>query len=231
MQALPFPPLGNLGIGCRFNLTLHGRSRYRKEDVPGHNVFNGYTRPGWGDALDLFCPRGAPVFALEDCRQVLHRNDETRLEVIYLQGERFLVVMAHIEAARPGTGRSYERGDVVGRVRDDLADPHLHLEVAFGRRGQEVPLVGRTPAELAARLRTILSPPPARVVDVETRDVLGQITELREIPVHFPGYVLIPGGDHRSDQGKVYVARRREARSDPLPVLLEGIGGEDVCDC
>ncbi|MBI3948026.1 MAG: hypothetical protein HY321_19070 [Armatimonadetes bacterium] len=207
MLLLPHPPLGRLGIGRRFNRTLHGRSRHRKADVPGHNVFNGYTRPGWGDALDLFCPAGTPVFALESCQQVLHRNDETRLEVVYLQGGRFLVVMAHIEAARPGTPRPYERGDVVGHVRGDLADPHLHLEVAFGRRGSEVPLTGRTPDELAARLRAILSPPLARVIDIRTCDVLGQVADPRDVPLHFPGYALVPGGDHRADQGKLYVER------------------------
>lgn len=162
MPAPLYPPLGPLGIGWRFNATLHGRSRYRAADVPGHNVFHGYARPGWGDALDLFCPAGTPVFAGEECRQVQHRCDDTLREVIYLQGADFLVVMAHLEAARDGTGHRYRRGAVVGHVRAGLKDPHLHLEVARRRAREWEPLVARHADEYAALLRALVLPPPAR---------------------------------------------------------------------
>jgi murein DD-endopeptidase MepM/ murein hydrolase activator NlpD len=203
-----YPPLGPLGLGQRTNATLHGRSRFRPADVPGHNVFNGFTRPGWGDAIDLFCPGGTAVYAAEECRQVLHRHDASRLEVIYLQGARLLLVMAHVDAARVGTGHRYRAGDVVARVRSDLRDPHLHLEVARGSRGQEKPLVGRVPRELLAQLHELFAPAPARVVDVVTGEVLGEVFSLGEIPRAFPGCAMVPGGDHRADQGKVYVSRR-----------------------
>jgi len=203
-----YPPLGRLGVGRRINATLHGRSRFRPGDVPGHNVFNGFTRPGWGDAVDLFCPGGTAVFAVEACRQVLHRNDASRLEVIYLQGDAFLLVLAHVEAAFTGTGHRFRAGEVVGRVRGDLGDPHLHLEIARGRRGQEAPLVGRTPVELHRRIAALFPALPARVVALETGDVLGEILDLEEIGRRFGGYALAAGGDHRHDQGKVYVTRR-----------------------
>ncbi|HOJ22258.1 MAG TPA: hypothetical protein PLU39_09065 [Armatimonadota bacterium] len=203
-----YPPLGPLGLGQRINATLHGRSRFRPADVPGHNVFNGFTRPGWGDAIDLFCSGGTAVYAAEECRQVLHRHDASRLEVIYLQGSRLLLVMAHVDAARAGTGHRYRAGEIVARVRSDLRDPHLHLEVACGQRGQEKPLAGRTPRELLTQLRELFLPAPARVVDVVTGDVLGEVFSLDEIPRAFPGCAVVPGGDHRADQGKVYVSRR-----------------------
>lgn len=203
-----YPLLGPLGLGRRINATLHGRSRFRPADVPGHNVFNGFTRPGWGDAIDLFCPGGSAVFAAEPCRQVLHRHDASRLEVIYLQGSRFLLVLAHVDAARAGAGHVFRAGEVVARVRSDLRDPHLHLEVGRGRRGQEKPLVGRTPADLLSQLRPLFALAPVRVVDVETGDVLGEAFAINDIARAFPGCAVVPGGDHRADQGKIYVSRR-----------------------
>lgn len=209
MPVLLYPPLGPLGLGRRFNSTLHGRSRFRPADVPGHNVFNGFTRPGWGDAVDLYCPAGSPVYALEACRQVLHRNDESRLEVVYLQGDGFLVVMAHVEAARAGTGHRFERGQVAGRVRGDLRDPHVHLEIARGQRGHEQPLAGSTPVALYSQLAALVAPAAVRVIDWRTGDVLGEAAGGQEFEKRFPGWALVPGGDHQADQGKLYVAPGR----------------------
>ena len=140
---------------CRVNRTLHGRSVYRPADVPGHNVFHGYNRPGWGDGVDLFCLGGTPVRAMEDCRQEMHQGDGTRKEVITLRGAGLLVVYAHISAKYGGRGAGWRQGDVVGWVRKELGDPHLHLEVFEVRGGAEHPLTGATAQRYLARLRAL----------------------------------------------------------------------------
>lgn len=132
----------------RVNRTLHGRSVYRPQDVPGHNVFKGYTVPGTGDGVDLFGAAGTDVLALGDCQQVRHSNDASRLEVIYLQGDGWLGVYAHINATRTGTGSSYQAGAVVGKLRSDLGDPHLHFELWIGGTAVSAP----TPAEYLKHL-------------------------------------------------------------------------------
>jgi len=149
------PVLLPAGGGLRLNRTLHGRSRFRKEDVPGHNVFRGYLWPGWNDALDIFLPAGTPIVALEACRQTQHYNDETKLEVIRLLGDGLLVVLAHVNAKHSGVGHGFARGDVVGYVGRRLLDPHVHIEVLERRDGHEVPLVGRTPGQYLDALREL----------------------------------------------------------------------------
>lgn len=72
----------------RVNATLHGRSVHRPVDVPGHNVFKGYStwetngHVGVGDAVDLFAAPGAPVYAMHDGTITDWRNDASRLEVV-----------------------------------------------------------------------------------------------------------------------------------------------------
>ncbi|HUU23630.1 MAG TPA: hypothetical protein VM389_13945, partial [Phycisphaerae bacterium] len=67
---------------AQINATLHGRSVYRSEDVPGHNVFKGYStwgangHRGVGDGLDI-CGQGwrTPVVAAFDGVQTVFNND------------------------------------------------------------------------------------------------------------------------------------------------------------
>lgn len=128
------PPIDSFTLR-RVNNTLHGRSVYRPEDVPGHNCFRGYSEwdrngnIGVGDALDLFSAKKAPVYAIGDCTQTRWKNDATRLEVIYLEGDNWVAVYAHINATHEGTGIKLKAGDIVGHVRGDLSDPHLHFEL------------------------------------------------------------------------------------------------------
>lgn len=189
------------GFGRRaINRTLHGRSVYRWEDVPGHNVFRGYSEwernghVGVGDALDLYCEPGTAVVAPGCCRQVRHYNGGTRREVIYLEGEGWLAVLAHITAASVGVGREYDAGEVCGRVRGDLGSPHLHFELWLGDRA----VAGRTPEALRRNMVTVFrgEPEVTVVVDVSTGRRLATI-EGR--------WGFAPGGDHSEDQSKLYL--------------------------
>lgn len=132
----------------RVNATLHGRSVHRKRDVPGHNVFKGYNTPGVGDAIDWFDKTNVPVYAIADCVQTAHRNDANRLEVITLEGEGWLAIYAHIDAVHNGAGKRFRQNDVVGRLRGDLKDPHLHFELWIKGRAIHAP----TPGQLRVRL-------------------------------------------------------------------------------
>lgn len=144
----------------RINATLHGRSVYRPVDVPGHNVFKGYStwetngHDGVGDAVDLFAPGRTAVLAMHDGAITEWRNDASRLEVVYLEGGGLITVYAHVnfnEAYRVGAKLS--AGDPIARVRGDLTDPHLHLEVwADGKA-----ISGRTPAALLDALKSMSS--------------------------------------------------------------------------
>lgn len=176
MPARLSPPLkvGPAGFGLRYNTTLHGRSVYRSQDVPGHNVFKGYStwegngHRGVGDALDCFAPAWTPVYAMHDGVQTVWRNDTSKLEVIYIEGGGVTTVYAHIDASYEGTGVPIRRGQHIGRVRGDLNDPHLHLEVWVD--GSAV--AAKTPGALAAKLMALCAEPavpkPFRV------EVLGQ---------------------------------------------------------
>lgn len=157
------PPLAPTfgGFGTRYNVTLHGRSVYRSENVSGHNVFRGYSEwehnghRGIGDGLDCFAPKKTPVYAMHDGTQTRWYNDATRLEVIYVEGGGWVTVYAHINAAREEIGHKFKRGDLVGWVRGDLNDPHLHLEV--WREGAAV--AAASPKVLAAKLQALVTPP------------------------------------------------------------------------
>ncbi len=207
------PPLSAFSTR-RVNTTLHGRSVHRPEDVPGHNVFRGYNAPGTGDALDVFCAGGTPVVALADCVQTRHSNDGTRKEVIYLQGDGWLAVYAHIDAASGNTGTSYQAGDEVGRVRGDLTDPHLHFEL--WRDGQERAVNAATPRGLQAAMAGMMVGGETVAIKVigPNGEVLTEEGELRGdgrvwVPVRVVAEAcgLEVNGDHVGDQRKVYLTR------------------------
>jgi murein DD-endopeptidase MepM/ murein hydrolase activator NlpD len=142
----------------RVNQTLHGRSVYRSADVPGHNVFKGYGtwsgngHKGVGDGLDLFAPAGTPVYAPFDGVQVRWDNDTSKLEVIYLQrADGAVAVLAHINATHEGEGVAVKAGEIVGTVRGDLGDPHLHYELWMGGKA----VSARSARKLQQRLAQI----------------------------------------------------------------------------
>lgn len=111
------------------NQTLHGRSVFRPENVRHHNVFKGFNSPGTGDAIDLFCASGTEVFAVEDGVQTVLRSDAFRSQVIYLEGEGFTAVYAHIDARVDRVNARFSKGDVLGTVGGHLNHPHLHFEL------------------------------------------------------------------------------------------------------
>jgi hypothetical protein len=158
-------PIDNLLLR-RVNNTLHGRSVYRSEDVPGHNVFRGYStwegngHKGVGDGLDLFAVAKTPVYAIGDCTQTLWRNDASRLEVIYLEGSNWIAVYAHINAAHEGTGIQLKSGDIVGYIRGDLSDPHLHFELWVDGKAVSAPTAKILQTKVAAFVQAPIIPPP-----------------------------------------------------------------------
>ena len=129
-------PIADL-LKRKLNVTLHGRSVYRPKHVKGHNCFKGYSHPGTGDAVDLFAPAKTPVVAPFDGIQTLWAHDMEKIEVIYLWRpadkkagvQEATAVLAHINATHEGVGIAVKAGEVVGHVRGDLKDPHLHFEL------------------------------------------------------------------------------------------------------
>jgi murein DD-endopeptidase MepM/ murein hydrolase activator NlpD len=145
------PIAGGL-IGRRYNRTLHGRSVFRKKDVPGHNVVLGYSRPGVGDALDVFAPAGTPVFATHSGRISRIADRGGRLSSIYVAGGGAVTVYAHIHIhERIRLGAQVREGEIVGWIGRKLSDPHLHLEVWTGGKALSAP----EPAELAKRIENL----------------------------------------------------------------------------
>lgn len=129
------PPLPNLS-GRALNSTLHGRSVHRTIDVPGHNVFKGYStwegngHIGVGDAVDFAAAGGEPVVAAFDGKVTRWYNDATRKEVLYLETPGATAVYAHVDRNESvPMYTSVPAGTVLGRVRSDLASPHLHWEL------------------------------------------------------------------------------------------------------
>jgi murein DD-endopeptidase MepM/ murein hydrolase activator NlpD len=114
----------------RLNSTLHGRSVYRPEDAPGHNVFKGYSNPGTGDAVDLFGAAKETVYSIAPGKITRHQFDETMKEVIYFEGDGFIAVYAHInKVSSIPIGKVIAADSVIGYLRGDLNDPHLHFEL------------------------------------------------------------------------------------------------------
>lgn len=138
--------------GRRYNRTLHGRSVHRKTDVPGHNVVLGYSRPGVGDALDVFVPAGEPVYAMHDGRINRVADRGGRLSCIYVAGKSVTTVYAHLHIReRIKLGMLVHEGELIGWVGRKLRDPHLHLEVWMGGRA----LAARKPDELAGMIEDV----------------------------------------------------------------------------
>jgi murein DD-endopeptidase MepM/ murein hydrolase activator NlpD len=150
-------PIRDMGARTT-NLTLHGRSVYRPIDVPGHNAFKGYTtwanngHVGVGDAVDLAGLAGDEVYAIADGIQTLWQNDMTRKEVIFLEGEGWLAVYAHINAAKEGVNLPVSKGECVGRLRGDLSSPHLHFELWLGGKAVSAPRPGELRDSMRAKL-------------------------------------------------------------------------------
>lgn len=144
------------------NATLHGRSVYRHEHVENHNIFKGYTTPGTGDALDIYAPAGTAVYALDDCTQTTWSNDTTKKEVIYLTGSNWVAVYAHIDASYEGVGIKIKRGAVVGHLRGDLSNPHLHFELWINGKS----ISGSTPQILQDKMKQIFQVDNPRIVKI-----------------------------------------------------------------
>jgi murein DD-endopeptidase MepM/ murein hydrolase activator NlpD len=136
----------------RVNKTLHGRSVYRPDDVPGHNVIHGYLHPGTGDALDLFCPAGTPVRAMHDGRVSRIVDRTGKLGCVYLVSTRWLTVYAHLHVREElRVGDLLDAGTLIGWVGRLVNDPHLHLEV-WQRDDRWHAISAPTPAQLRQKI-------------------------------------------------------------------------------
>jgi len=167
-------------MGARpVNLTLHGRSVHRPVDVPGHNVFRGYTtwanngHVGVGDGVDLAGAAGTEVYALADGVQTEWRNDMKREEVITVEGEGWLATYAHVNATHEAVGIRVQQGEVVGRLRGDLASPHLHFELWLGGTAVHAP----RPAQLRDLMRARLGLTDHEPVSGDPRLIVAKPTD------------------------------------------------------
>ncbi len=148
-ESIVITPLGISILGRRYNRTLHGRSVHRRTDVPGHNVVIGYSRPGTGDALDIFVPAGMPVYAMHSGTVSRIADRDGRLACIYITGGGITTVYAHLHIRESiSIGMKVTHGQVIGWVGRVLKDPHLHLEVWIGGKV----LSAMKPALLAERI-------------------------------------------------------------------------------
>jgi murein DD-endopeptidase MepM/ murein hydrolase activator NlpD len=146
-------PLPKKVTAYRRNKTLHGRSVYRPQDVPGHNVCKGYSHPGTGDALDLFCPAGTEVRAMHSGQIGRFAEIGDTGTVIYVDGTASTVdvttIYCHLHAKENLTlGSHITQGQVIGYVGKKVKDPHLHLEVWAGGHS----ISGKTARELAKKV-------------------------------------------------------------------------------
>ena len=151
----PFRGLGKL-TKFKVNRTLHGRSVYRKTNVRGHNVFKGYSNPGVGDAIDLFCPAGTEVYAMHSGR-ITVRGKGTLSENVFLTGVQssieVVTVYAHIKTKDSlKSGSTVTAGQVIGWVNRLLKNPHLHLEIWI----DDKVLTEGTPSKLRTRISNLV---------------------------------------------------------------------------
>jgi murein DD-endopeptidase MepM/ murein hydrolase activator NlpD len=138
--------------GRRINNTLHGRSVYRSRDVPGHNVFKGWStwasngHKGVGAGLDVGGKGWVdPVLAICDGELYNWRNDTSKLEVVYLRAPGVDAVYAHINFQPERTlPARVKQGESIGVVRGDLNWPHLHFELWLNGKAVAAP----TPRQL-----------------------------------------------------------------------------------
>jgi len=158
------PPIEHFSMLTVNSGSPHGRSIPYPYDLPGHNVFKGWStwansrpRKAVGDALDLFAPAGTPVIAIADLTQTEWRNDTQKTEVIYLEGGGITAVYAHINATHEGTGIPIKAGEVVGHLRGDLNHPHLHWELWLDGAA----VTAATPDRLQAKMWGLFEVPPA----------------------------------------------------------------------
>jgi murein DD-endopeptidase MepM/ murein hydrolase activator NlpD len=146
------PIAGGL-MARRYNKTLHGRSVYRRDDVPGHNVVKGYSTPGTGDGLDVFLRVGTPIYAMHAGKVTRIADPGGRLSAVYVEGSGILSIYAHIRLKWwVKLWGKIKEGQLLGWVDRKLKDPHLHLEVHV--RGKA--LAAQTPDELARQIHMLV---------------------------------------------------------------------------
>lgn len=78
-------------------------------------------------------------------------------------------------------------------MRSELKEPYMHLEIAREQRGSEVPLTGKTSADLAAKLRGLCQPAVLRVVDMGNGAVQGSVSSLEDLPRRWLGCASAKG--------------------------------------
>jgi murein DD-endopeptidase MepM/ murein hydrolase activator NlpD len=113
----------------------------------------GYSRPGKGDALDIFELAGEPVFAMHSGKITRVADKDGLLSCVYITGGGFITVYAHLhihDGLTPGV--KVTAGQCIGWVGRKLKDPHLHLEVWSNGKALSAP----TPGELAVKIDMLI---------------------------------------------------------------------------
>ena len=132
----------------RVNKTLHGRSTYRPNNVPGHNIVTGWYRNMTKDAIDWFCHSGTSVFACHDGTVEVRDN----IGCVIITNEKYKTVYAHLHI-KEGLPKTVKQGDKIGWVGKVLKDPHLHFELWIDGQG----VTSSTPKGLSEKLAGLLS--------------------------------------------------------------------------
>jgi murein DD-endopeptidase MepM/ murein hydrolase activator NlpD len=123
-------------------------------------VIRGFSRPGTGDALDVFVPAGTPVRAMHSGHVTRIAQGLGRLGCVYVEAADIISVYAHLHVRIPTperdglkVGDHVEEGQLLGWVGRILNDPHLHLEVWIKGKALAAP----APAELAQKINLVIT--------------------------------------------------------------------------
>jgi murein DD-endopeptidase MepM/ murein hydrolase activator NlpD len=132
LLANPLPGLNLSSLPV--NSTLHGRSIFRHRDVPGHNVDLGYSHPGTGDAVDVFCKAGQEVVAPFAGKVTRVADAHGRFGCVELEGahdgEHCRAALCHLHVHDSiKVGVTVKPGQRLGWIGRILDHPHLHFEL------------------------------------------------------------------------------------------------------
>lgn len=109
--------------------TLHGRSAQKTEDDGGHNVFNGFSSPGTGDAVDMGGEYGMPLLAMFN--GTITNEGSGRYSRVILRSEGYANKIeawyCHVGRKLPN-GTKVNAGDAIATLGASSIH-HVHLEV------------------------------------------------------------------------------------------------------
>ena len=156
MEKLQNPLKCNL-LELEVNRTRHGRTKYRPENVDGHNCVTGWYIKMDRDAIDWFVPAGTPVYASHDGIAAI-REPNGVLSAVILTGTgsdriyRSVYAHLHIHDSLK-SGQAIKQGQLIGWVGRKCRKSHLHYELWKNGQGICAP----DPHALNAKLATFFA--------------------------------------------------------------------------